>query len=114
MEQIRQEVQSIGVLNAGKQREKVLKLLLDWYPKVNAFEAKLKPYDEQLRLLKEQELSLRGDAEQAKRHLDAEHQENLSLLDELWGYRDFIDSIPQEVLEELQQGYGINDIGQKM
>ena len=90
MEQIRQEVQSIGVLNAGKQREKVLKLLLDWYPKVNAFEAKLKPYDEQLRLL------------------------NLSLLDELWGYRDFIDSIPQEVLEELQQGYGINDIGQKM
>lgn len=104
MEQIRQEVQSIGTLNAGKQREKVLKLLLDWYPKVNAFEAKLKPYDEQLRLLKEQEASLRQDAEQAKRHRDAEHQENLSLLDELWGYRDFIDSIPQEVMEELQQG----------
>lgn len=114
MEQIRQEVQSIGVLNAGKQREKVLKLLLDWYPKVNAFEAKLRPYDEQLRLLKEQELSLRQDAERTKKYRDAEHQENLSLLDELWGYRDFIDSIPQEVLEELQQGYGINDIGQKM
>ena len=114
MEQIRREVQSIGTLNAGKQREKVLKLLLDWYPKVNAFEAKLKPYDEQLQLLKEQETSLRRDAEQAKRHRDAEHQENLSLLDELWGYRDFIDSIPQEVLEELQQGYRMDDMGQRM
>lgn len=114
MEQIRQEVQSIGALNAGKQREKVLKLLLDWYPKVNAFEAKLKPYDEQLRLLKEQEVSLRRDAERAKQYRDAEHQENLSLLDELWGYRDFIDSIPQEVLEELQQGYRMGGIEQKM
>ena len=114
MEQIRQEVQSIGTLNAGKQREKVLKLLLDWYPKVNAFEAKLKPYDEQLRLLKEQEASLRRNAEQAKRHRDAEHQENLSLLDELWEYRDFIDSIPQEVMEELQQGYKMDDMGQRM
>lgn len=114
MEQIRQEVQSIGALNAGKQREKVLKLLLDWYPKVNAFEAKLKPYDEQLRLLKEQEVSLRQDAERAKQYRDAEHQENLSLLDELWGYRDFIESIPQEVLEELQQGYRMDSVEQKM
>ena len=114
MEQIRREVQSIGTLNAGKQREKVLKLLLDWYPKVNAFEAKLKPYDEQLQLLKEQEVSLRRDAEQAKRYQDAEHQENLSLLDELWGYRDFIDSIPQEVMEELQQGYKTDDIEQRL
>lgn len=114
MEQIRQEVQSIGTLNAGKQREKVLKLLLDWYPKVNAFEAKLRPYDEQLRLLKEQEVSLRRDAEQAKRHQDAEHRENLSLLDELWGYRDFIESIPQDVLEKLQQGYRMDDMEQKM
>lgn len=114
MEQIRQEVQSIGALNAGKQREKVLKLLLDWYPKVNAFEAKLKPYDEQLRLLKEQEVSLHRDAEQAKRYKDAEHQENLSLLDELWGYRDFIDSIPQEVLEKLRQEYRMDSIEQGM
>lgn len=114
MEQIRQEVQSIGALNAGKQRAKVLKLLLDWYPKVNAFEAKLKPYDEQLRLLKEQEVSLRRDAEQAKRYRDAEHRENLSLLDELWGYRDFIESIPQDVLEKLQQGYRMDDMEQKM
>ena len=113
MEQIRQEVQSIGTLNAGKQREKVLKLLLNWYPKVNAFEAKLKPYDEQLRLLKEQELSLRRDAERAKQYRDAEHQENLSLLDELWGYRDFIKSIPQEVLEELRQGYKQEEMEQR-
>lgn len=114
MEQIRREVQSIGTLNAGKQREKILELLLDWYPKVNAFEAKLKPYDEQLRLLKEQEASLRRDVEQERQYRDAEHQENLSLLDELWGYRDFIDSIPQVVLEELQQGHGMDEMEQRM
>ena len=114
MEQIRCEVQSIGTLNAGKQKEKVLKLLLDWYPKVNAFESKLKPYDEQLRLLKEQEASLRREAEQAKKYRDAEHQENLSLLDELWGYRDFIESIPQDVMEELRQGHRMDDADQRL
>lgn len=44
MEQIHSEINSIGTLNAGKQREKVLKLLSKWYLQVNAFEAKLKPY----------------------------------------------------------------------
>ena len=114
MEQIRREVQNIGTLNAGKQKEKVLKLLLDWYPKVNAFESKLRPYDEQLRLLKEQEVSLRREAEQAKKYRDAEHQENLSLLDELWGYRDFIESIPQDVMEELRQGHQMDDVDQRL
>ena len=114
MEQIRREVQSIGTLNAGKQKEKVLKLLLDWYPKVNAFESKLKPYDEQLRLLKEQEVSLRREAEQAKKYRDEEHRENLSLLDELWGYRDFIESIPQDVMEELRQGHRMDDADQRL
>lgn len=114
MEQIRREVQNIGTLNAGKQKEKVLKLLLDWYPKVNAFESKLKPYDEQLRLLKEQEVSLRREAEQAKKYRDAEHQENLSLLDQLWGYQDFIESIPQDVLEELRQGHRMDNADQRL
>jgi len=111
---IHREVQSIGTLNAGKQREKVLKLLLDWYPKVNAFEAKLKPYDEQLRLMKEQEQSLRRDMEKEKRYWDTEQQENLSLLDDLWGYRDFIDSMPKEVLEELQQRHRVDEMEQRM
>lgn len=36
---IQQEIKNIGALNAGKQKEKILKLLTQWYPKVNAFEA---------------------------------------------------------------------------
>lgn len=50
-------------MNAGKQREKILKLLMDWYPQVNAFEAKLREY------------------------------------------QDFIESIPEDVFEELKQRY---------
>ena len=30
-----------------------MELLAQWYPKINAFEAKLKPYDEQFRILRE-------------------------------------------------------------
>lgn len=46
MKQIRKGIKSIGTLNAGKQREKILKLLMDWYLQANAFEAKLRPYEE--------------------------------------------------------------------
>mgnify|MGYP003283865257 CR=1 FL=1 len=48
MTHIRKNIQNIGTLNANKQREKVLRRLEKWYPQVNAFEPKLRPYDEQL------------------------------------------------------------------
>ena len=46
MTHIRKNIQNIGTLNANKQREKVLRRLEKWYPQVNAFEPKLRPYDE--------------------------------------------------------------------
>ena len=49
MAEIRAELEKIGPFNAGRQREKILELLGQWYPQVNAFEAKLKPYDQQIR-----------------------------------------------------------------
>lgn len=41
MVQIQKELKNIGTLNAGKQREKILALLIKWYPEVNAFEAEV-------------------------------------------------------------------------
>jgi len=105
MEQIRTEIESIGTFNAAKQREKVLKLLMKWYPQVNAFEAKLQPYDEQIKILKQNEIVLRGETECAKRNQQSEHQENLSLIYELRAYQDFIDSIPLELIEQLKANY---------
>lgn len=105
MVQIQRELKNIGALNAGKQREKILTLLTKWYPEVNAFEAKLKPYDDQIRLLEQRAREQHGDAERAQWRAEQEHQENLSLIHELREYQDFIDSIPEDVLEELRRRY---------
>lgn len=113
MVQIQKELKNIGALNAGKQREKILVLLTKWYPEVNAFEAKLKPYDEQIRTLEQRARELRGDAERAQWRTEQEHQENLSLIHELREYQDFIDSIPEDVLAELRQRYEMEQEQQK-
>ena len=105
MKQIRTELEQIGTMNAKRQREKILKLLEKWYPQVNAFEAKLKPYDEQIRILKQNALSDRRDAERARRELYQEHQEKMSLIYELQECQDFIDSIPQDLREQLKERY---------
>ena len=102
---IQQELERTGPLNANKQREKVLKLLERWYPQVNAFEDKLKPYDDQLKLMRYSETVLRNQVEQAQWELQQERQEGLSLIYELREYRDFLRSIPEEVLEELKAQY---------
>lgn len=105
MKQIRKEIKNIGTLNAGKQREKILKMLMDWYPQVNAFEAKLRPYDEQLKIMDQNEIILRKNEQRAQRLQQQERQEKESLLYELREYQDFIESIPADVLEELNQKY---------
>ena len=103
---IQKELEHIGPLNANKQREKISKLLAKWYPQVNAFEAKLRPYEEQLRLMRYNETVLREQAKQAQWELQQEHQEGLSLIYELREYQDFLRSIPEAVLEGLKEQYG--------
>lgn len=105
MKRIRTELEQIGTMNAKRQREKILKLLEQWYPQVNAFEAKLKPYDEQIRILEQNQAVYRHEAERAQWERQQERQENLSLLYELQEYRDFIDSIPQDLREQLKKRY---------
>lgn len=107
MKQIRKEIKNIGTLNAGKQREKILKLLMDWYPQVNAFEAKLRPYDAQLKIMEQNETVLRQNEQRAQWLQQQERQEKESLLYELREYQDFIDSIPEDVLDELKRRYAL-------
>ena len=94
---------------ANKQKEKVLSQLQKWYPQVNAFEAQLRPYDEQLKLLRQNEIILRHNETHAQWALHDQRLENQSLADELQEYRDFIDSIPQEILEELKARYEMSE-----
>lgn len=105
MKQIRKEIKNIGTLNAGKQREKILKLLMDWYPQVNAFEARLRPYDAQLKIMEQNETILRQNEQRAQWLQQQERQEKESLLYELREYQDFIESIPEDVLKELNLKY---------
>lgn len=105
MVQIRKEIKNIGTLNAGKQREKILALLMKWYPQVNAFEAKLRPYDEQLKILQQNEGILRRNEQRAQWLQQQERQEKESLIYELRECQDFIDSIPEDVCEELKRRY---------
>ena len=105
MKQIRTELEQIGTLNAKRQREKILKLLEQWYPQVNAFEAKLKPYDEQIQILRQNALIERRDAERAQWEQHQEHLEKMSLIYELQECQDFVDSIPQDLLERLKERY---------
>ncbi len=105
MTQIQKEIQQIGTFNANKQREKIMDLLLKWYPRVNAFEAKLKPYDEQFKILRDNEMILRRNAEDAQWALQQERREGQDLLYELREYQDFIESIPPDLFEELKQRY---------
>lgn len=110
MKQIRKEIKNIGTLNAGKQREKILKLLMDWYPQVNAFEAKLRPYDAQLKIMEQNETVLRQNEQWAQRLQQQERQEKETLLYELREYQDFIESIPEDVFEELKRKYELGQI----
>lgn len=109
MKQIRKEIKNIGTLNAGKQREKILKLLMDWYPQVNAFEAKLRPYDAQLKIMEQNETVLRQNEQRAQWLQQQERQEKETLLYELREYQDFIESIPESVLDELKRRYALKN-----
>lgn len=115
MKQIRKEIKNIGTLNAGKQREKILKLLMDWYPQVNAFEAKLRPYDTQLKIMEQNETILRQNEQRAQWLQQQERQEKESLLYELREYQNFIDSIPEDMFNELKRKYTLGrGLGQKL
>lgn len=70
-------------MNAGKQREKILAFLSKWYPKFNAFEAQLRPYDKQLKIMQQNESVLRHREERAQWLRQQKRQENESLLYEL-------------------------------
>jgi len=105
MTAIRAEVEKIGLTNAGRQREKVLSLLENWYPKVNAFEEKLKPYAQTLDILRENQRTLQSKYNSASIRAQESESELTDLRRELWTYQDFIDTIPTELFEELRQRY---------
>lgn len=105
MEQMKLEIQSIGTFNAQKKKESLLDIFCKWYPSINAFENKLKPYAQQLEILHHNEKTLRSNKEQAEWAAQKVKNENASLIYQLRDYQDFVDSIPEELRKELMAQY---------
>lgn len=105
MEQMKVEIQSIGTFNAQKKKESLLDMFCKWYPSINAFENKLKPYSQQLEILQYNEGVLRSNKEEAEWTAQKVKNENASLIYQLRDYQDFVDYIPEELRKELMQRY---------
>jgi len=78
---------------------------MGWYPRINTFESKLKPYDDQLEIFRENESVYRLETERAQWVLQKERQEGQPLIYELREYQNFINSIPESLWEELITRY---------
>ena len=83
----------------------MLLLLENWYPKVNAFEERLKPYAQTLDILRENQRTLQSKYDSASIRAQESESELIDLRRELWAYQDFIEVIPTELFEELRQRY---------
>lgn len=76
-----------------------------WYPRINAFENQLKPYAQQLEILRHNEDVLRSNTQQAEYTAQKVKNENTTLIYQLRDYQDFVDSIPEELRKELMEQY---------
>jgi len=105
MSAIQNEIENIGAFNSGKQKEKILKILLEWFPQVNAFESKLKPYEQQIKILEDNQRAI----ENQSRSKDAQvYHAELATQDlsyQLQEYQKFVDSIPEKLRGELLLKY---------
>lgn len=101
MTQLQNEIQSIGTFNAQKKKEVLSELFNKWYPMVNAFENQLRPYQDQLDILKHNQAVMDLETQRAKYKAEQAASENIDLIRELHAYQDFVQSIPEELRTEL-------------
>lgn len=101
MSELQNEIQSIGTFNAQKKKEVLTELFNQWYPKVNAFENQLRPYQNQLDILKHNQAVMNSENQRAMYKAEQAASENIDLTRELYSYQDFVESIPEDLREEL-------------
>ena len=99
------EIENINNLNAGRQKDRILEKLSKWYPKINAFENQLKPYAETIKILNDNCDILRKESQRDGLRAQSAEQESTSLSLQLQDYKEFVDSIPDEIFEELKQRF---------
>ncbi len=105
MAQIKTAISSIGTFNAQKKKEEILQKLNTWMPLYNSFQDQLKPYKRQIQETEEYNRSLRAQLDRQAWDVQGHKVRADDLQQQLWEYREFIDSIPEELRAELQQRF---------
>ncbi len=105
MSAIQNEIENIGAFNSGKQKEKILKMLLEWYPQINAFESKLKPYEQQIKILEDNQQVIENQSRSKDARVYHAEQQTQDLSYQLQEYQEFVDSIPEKLRDELLLKY---------
>ncbi|MEF9864431.1 MAG: MobV family relaxase, partial [Christensenellaceae bacterium] len=110
MQTMKKEIESIGTFNAQKKKETLQELFSKWYPQINAFENQLRPYDNRIKDLEHDHVVMKHDYDRKDLQASRANDEAANLRSQLWEYQDFMESIPDELREELlrkyQQGHG--------
>ncbi len=105
MAQIKTAISSIGTFNAQKKKEDILRKLNTWMPQYNSFQAQLEPFKRQIKETQEDNQYLHKKVDEQSWAVQGHKVRADDLQRQLWEYREFIDSIPEELRVELQQRF---------
>lgn len=114
MQAMQNEIDNINNFNAQKKKELIREMFEKWYPQVNAFENMIKPYARQIENLSHSKMYAehQRDLEQI-----AKNQANSKVRDlssELIMYQNFVESIDEDLRDELLNEFNNNENKQEM
>ncbi len=96
------ELAGINPLNASKKRDNVLKMLKNWFPKMEKFEGQLRKYQKSIDLLEKENAQLAEKAKAGNENKIKTQLEIGKLQSEVMELRRFMDSIPIDLRKEIQ------------
>jgi regulator of replication initiation timing len=105
MAAIKTEMQSINTFNAGKKKDNLLDMLLKWYKNVNSFNAQIESIKKYAGDVETENKQLGDSLFNVRYRLDQTQNALNNLQIQHNDYREFVETIPQELLEELQERY---------
>lgn len=101
MERIKTAIESVNNFNAGKKREKVLDMLAKWCYKANSFDKQIEQVKSSLEIQTDNNQYYKKQMERAQVRNSILENENINLLQSQQEMRDFIESIPNDLRNEL-------------
>lgn len=105
IEKIKNEIESVNNFNAGKKRDKVLDMLAKWCYKANSFDKQITQLKTTLEIEKDNNQYYKKQMERAQIRNNILENENIDLLQSQQELREFIESIPVDLRNELLERF---------